>query len=171
MANYLKLPGGMYIFKGKEFVYRATGQIDLKGIVQKVFEVEAMEEKIAPTVRLIERNINKFPFKKERLQDFIIAISEVVQNAIIHGPKSSERKIVVNILYIPKLILCVGVTDSLGPLKIRKLKFDVINSHGQLNLSSCNRGFCLMSALCSLVAYIPHGRSKFKEILLGLEPE
>lgn len=168
MSHLRKMPGNTFIFKGNKIISRTAKKIDPATIIQKSFEVGAVEKNIPLGMNRIERFIKKFPFCGDRLIDFIIAISEALQNAILHGSQSAKRKVGINILYIPEEMLFVGITDDLGPLPIEGIKFDVVDRKCRLNISDCDRGFFLMIKLCSIVAYYPNEESDHKEIILGL---
>lgn len=169
MVKPYKLPDGSYIFKGKHTVYRPVG-VD-PGLIQQIdFKVESRRENIPVVMDKIEDIIKSFPFKKDRLVDFAIAVSEAVQNAILHH-QQTDHLVWVNIIYLPRAMLYVCITDDGGPLNVQELNFDSSDPEGQINLSPSGRGFFLMTSLSSVVAYVPDDTSNLKEIILGLEPE
>ena len=174
MKPYKELPGEVYIFGGQHKIclkpLKQDKKIKLGGILQGNFEIGAQDKNLSKAVENIDRFIEeeRLPLSKNQLVNFFIAISEAIGNAIAHGEKRPERKIGINILYIPDDSLYVGVTDDLGPLDLDKLKFDVVDESGKVNLSDHGRGVFTMIMLSSVVVYLP-SESRYKEILLQLE--
>lgn len=162
------LPDGSVIFEGKGVIFRPSSRIEVSEIVQEHFEVSAEDGSILKVSSRIEQIIKGFPFKKTRLTDLAIAVSEAVTNAIRHGPQSPDRKVGVNVLFIPKVMLYVGITDDVGHLKIEDINLGISDSY---ETDENGRGFFIMTHYSSVVAYIPDNTSKFKEILIGLEPK
>lgn len=171
MPRYFKMPGEVFVFKGKNACYHTKSAIDTNIISQVFFEIKAKGENISKAEKRIEKIVRKFPFNKDRLTYFIIAVTEALQNAVLHGQSNPKRKVGINILYVPHLMLFVGITDDLGPLPIKELKFDVIDKECRLNLSDCHRGYFLMAKLSSMLVYYPDKDFECKEIILGLLPD
>lgn len=171
MLKPYRMPDGSYIFAGKSEIYRTPPLIDPGSIVQISFKVPALPDQIEPAVNRIEEFIRQFPFKEYRLDDFIIAISEAVNNAVTHDGIDASREVNIHILYIPKVALWVGITDDLGPLEIKDIKMDVVDEHGVPSLDERGRGFFIMCSLCSSVSYFPEDGGRLKEIFLTLIPE
>lgn len=177
LKPYKELPGEVYLFIGKHDVFlkptKKSCQVDPSSIVCEYFDMEAVGDSIPRIDQRIEGFIQEKGIvekeeglTKSRLTNFMIAISEAVQNAILHGSESTERLVHITILWIPGVSLYVGVSDTLG-----RLDLDCINfSAEEAGLESCGRGIFLMTMLSSAVLYIP-SKDKEKEILLGLNLE
>lgn len=166
-----RMPDGSIIFSGRNVIYRTPGQIDPKSIFQRHFSIQALDEEITRADELLEGIIFELPFERDELIDFSIAVSEAVRNAIAHGLRSSDRKVGINILYIPEEVLLVGITDNLGPLKIEDIRLDVVEADGQPQMDTHGRGFFIMCALTSMVAYFPDDEPGLKEMFLALVPK
>jgi anti-sigma regulatory factor (Ser/Thr protein kinase) len=172
MIRPYKMLDGSVIFQGEDVIVRPPSKIEVSKIIHEHFEVSAEETSI-PEVdsrveAIVKEIVNGFPFKKTRLADLAIAVSEAVANAIRHGPQSHDRKVGVNVMYIPKVMLYVCITDDLGKLQIEDINLGISNTY---QTDENGRGFFIMTQLTSLVAYLPDDTSKLKEIILGLEPE
>ena len=167
-----KMPDGSIIIKGESTIFRPSPRIEASTIRYEHFEVSAEDENI-PEVdsrveAIIKEIVNGFPFKKTCLTDLAIAVSEAVANAIRHGPQGPDRKVGVNVMYIPRVMLYVCIMDDLGKLQIEDINLGVSES---FETDKNGRGFLIMTQLTSVVAYLPDDTSNLKEIILGLEPE
>ncbi|XOU95044.1 MAG: ATP-binding protein [Candidatus Kerfeldbacteria bacterium] len=138
-------------------------------IIMEHFEVEAIETQIEVVDTKLEEIVKGFPFKSSRLADLAIAVSEAVSNAIRHGSNCGKHKVGINVMHIPKVMLFVGITDDAGKIDIKNINLEVSET---FTTDDCGRGFLVMTHLSSVLAYLPDDTSgsKFKEILIGLEP-
>jgi len=163
---------GSIIFIGKDTIYHPSPRIDVREIIHECFEVSAEDKNISKVDNqveaIIKEIVNGFPFKKERLADLATAVSEAVTNAIRHGPQGPDRKVGVNVMYIPRVMLYVCITDDLGKLRIEDINLEVSDTYAT---DESGRGFLIMTHLASVVAYLPDDTSDLKEIILGLEPK
>lgn len=177
LEPYKELPGKVYLFTGKHNVFlkpaTESSEIDPNNIVCEYFDVEAVGDNIPRVDERIESFIREKGIVKredsltqDRLTNFMIAISEAVQNAILHGPKGTERLVHITILWIPGINLYAGVSDTLGQLDLGAINF----SADEAGLDSCGRGVFLMTMLSSAVLYISSNDDE-KEILIGLNLE
>ena len=166
-----RMPDGSVIFAGKDTVFRPVDRIDPHDVVEKHFCITAQEGDIPGANAWLEECIFQLPFEHGQLVDFSIAVSEAVRNAVQHGLRSAERQVDISIFYVPKVILLVGITDDLGPLKIEDIRLDVADEQGNPSLDTHGRGFYIMCALTSMVAYIPDDNSRLKELFLALVPK
>ncbi len=162
-----QLPGGCVIFSGQDIIFRPEKEIKLTNLVHEHFEVAALEDNLPEVDERIMQLVTDFPFTKSRLQDLAIALSEAVNNAIKNGPQDGQRKIWIDIIYIPKVMLYIFVRDDLGNLDLSKINFGVSETFAT---DESGRGFLIIANLVSIFAYIP-GCDNLKEIILGLEPE
>ena len=172
MVKLYRMPDGSIIFTGKDNIYRPSPKIEVSEIVHEHFEVSAEATSIPEVDSRVEAIVKEivigFPFKKKRLTDLATAVSEAVTNAIQHGPQGPDHKVGVNVMYIPRVMLYVCITDDLGKLQIEDINLDVADTY---QTDEGGRGFLIMIHLASVVAYLPDNTSDFKEIILGLEPE
>lgn len=171
MIRPYKMPDGSILFfdadkKNIDPLYMPTGIVP-EDIIMEHFMVDAVDDSIAVVDERIEKIVMDFPFKKDRLANLAIAVSEAVANAVRHGAKSKSHKVGVNVMYIPEVMLFVGITDDAGKLKIEDINLDISET---FTTDETGRGFLIMTHLSSMLAYIPDNTSSFKEILIGLEP-
>lgn len=163
----LLLPGGCVIFSGQDVVFRPEMDISFKDFVHEHFEISALEGNLPAVDEHIMEITIEFPFTKSRLTDLAIALSEAVNNAITKGPQNENRKIWIDIIYIPKIMLYVFVRDDLGYLDLNDINLAVSDT---FTTDESGRGFFIIANLVSVFAYIP-GCDNLKEIIIGLEPE
>jgi len=164
MKPFKEYPGEVFVYEKHDvFLKRMESQgrpvkIDPNLIRHEVFDVEAIGKNIAGVDksvndfirrnRIIQREEN---LDSDKIMNFSIAVSEAVQNAILHGGENPERLVYITILWIPGVSLYVGVTDNLGQLDFSKINFTAEGA----GLDEHGRGMFLMTMLSSAVIYIP----------------
>ena len=89
MIRPYKMKDGSIIFfdadkKNPDPLWMPTGIVP-EDIVVEHFEVDAVDASIEIVDNKIEEIVMEFPFKKSRLADLAIAVSEAVANAVRHG--------------------------------------------------------------------------------------
>lgn len=158
-----RLPGVEYKY-GK--MPNPRGPIRLSAIAQWHWIVPTDLQEINNTVQQVETVLEQLPFSHSRFSDFVIAVSELIQNAFLHAPMGTETSVEVSVLYLPSVGVFVGVSDALGPIpavvfKHNLERMDTLAEHG--------RGMPVMRAFSSLLVYTQDG--DWKEIILGLSAE
>ncbi len=140
--------------------------LDISRITQWHWYVPTDPLQISMVVEQVEARLQKLPFDTHRMVDFIIAVSELVQNAFLHAPTGVQTHVEISVLYVPTVGVFVGVSDSLGPVPAEVFQR---NLHSVDLLAEGGRGFPIMRTFSSLLFYNPHGQ--WKEIILGLSAE
>ncbi len=162
------MPGECIVFSGLDAIFCPEKEIAFDQIAHESFEINAVEESLKYIDEKIMEIVTGFPFSKFRLQDLAIIVSEAVNNAITNGPQSTDRKIWVDILYLPRIMLYVFVRDDLGQLKIEDINMGIPDTFAT---DESGRGYLIMATLSTILAYIPGYGNRLKEIAIGLEPD
>jgi|GEM_PF-6487948 anti-sigma regulatory factor (Ser/Thr protein kinase) len=132
-------------------------------ITQWHWHLPSAPQRIAEIVEQVEATLQKLPFDTWAMSDFVIAVSELIQNAFLHAPANTETQIEVSVLYVPTVGVFVGVSDALGPVPPEVFTQDLQTMD---RMAEHGRGFPIMRTFSSLLFYNPHG--EWKEIILGL---
>jgi anti-sigma regulatory factor (Ser/Thr protein kinase) len=158
-----KLPGVLCRY-GK--MPNPSRPIHISAIAQWHWIVPTDPRAIESTVQNVESVIGQLSFSRARFSNFIIAVSELIQNAFLHAPAGTETSVEVSILYLPEVGVYVGVSDALGPIPAAVFKHDLQHMD---TMAEHGRGIPIMRTFSSLLVYTKDG--DWKEIILGLSAE
>lgn len=166
-----KLPDGSIILKGKNMITCRVPKINVDDIVHEHFEITAELDSVQEADEKFETIAKQFPFSQSDLGDMAMVVSEAVNNAINNGPTGPDRKISLDVLYIPDVMFYVFVRDDLGKLEIEDLNFEISDVN---KLDESGRGYFIMMHYCKVLAlYFDDASgisSRQKEIILGFKP-
>ncbi len=130
-----------------EYTVNASSQKEL------IHTLESIEKK------LLEKNTNQ-----KSVNETLIAVSEIIQNAQEHSCKfSPEKDIYVSILTTPKYFLA-GVGNKGNPLQIDKAR-ELLKKYDPKSTSPRGRGFEMIRRTTDII-YIPQ-LGEYSEIIIG----
>ncbi len=140
--------------------------IILARVVQRHWMVPSDPHHIAKLVDEVEAVLHVLPLDPKRISDFVLAVSELIQNPFLHADKGEQLHVEVSVIYLPGVGVYVGVSDALGSMdpavfEREIAEVEIMAEHG--------RGIPLMRAFSSLILYTED--DQWKEIILGLSAE
>lgn len=181
MINQKQFKDGTVVFFQGQVLYAVRGDIDPESMMQVTFNRSSQKKSIPLIVNRVEREFQNmkrraefdgraFLFSLNRLSEIEMQFSELVQNAILHDTHHSRSMVSVNIICFPEAFLLLGITDSLGPIKLTSWKLDVDETE-DIYMGTNHRGLFIATLSGNRVLYIDQATDPQKELILLAEPD
>ena len=125
--------------------------------------IPSSQRYLKKVVAFIEGLARKMAFDEDATADIAISVSEAVNNAILHGNKSDEKKKVTILAEQDAKLLTIWIRDEGARFCLE----DVCNPLDPKNLTRCNgRGIFILRALMDEVTFscAPSGGTEVKMI-------
>ncbi len=167
-SQLFRFPGDILMYLPFDWLSREVHRIDVNGCRFLHFTLAASP----PQPEVVDKRLIEFmhdiPLAESRKQDFAIAVSEVAMNAMVHGDVAIERSIGVHFMYVPKVLLQVGVTDTLPCIPVEVFERDPTTAEAMAAPVDHGRGIFIIRQLQLLYGQLPATDGSCKEVLVGI---
>ena len=163
------LGGDVLVFCHPSWLEDNRTPINLDALVNEVITIAASHAELEGAVEKLSIILQRLPISDDQRGTLELVASDLMVNAIDYGKPGAARTIDLGIVYIPGVIVSVGVTDTLGPLPLEDFQLNPTTEAKLAELSEHGRGLYIAQSLADLFVYVPNGRKATKEIFVALK--